>query len=85
MNFYNNFPEEQETNINITYVDGFLHIYSSRKSVLKRLLKALGEPMQANFIDESLTGASWKIPFNDKKAIKTALSKVLLIGHIKNS
>ena len=83
MRFYNTIPEEQETHIIITYADKSLCIYSSRKSVLKRLFKSLGEPATSDFIKESLTGASWRIPLNDKKGIKTALSKTLLIGQIK--
>ena len=82
--YFNNIPAEQETNINISYYDNTLQIYSSRKSVIVRLSSKLGEPTKKYFVNKSLTGASWLIPFDNKKDMNTALSKTLLIGQMKN-
>lgn len=83
MKFYNTSVEEQETIISIDYYAKALHIYSSRKSVIQRLYNKLGEPSKTDYINKSVTGASWQIPFEDKKKITIALSKPLLIGQMK--
>ena len=83
MKFYNTNIEEQETQINIDYFSKTLNIYSSRKSIIQRLYNKLGNPTKADYINNSLTGASWNIPFSDKKKITIALSKPLLIGQMK--
>lgn len=83
MKYYNTMPEEQETIINIDYFARKLQIYSSRKSVIQRLYKKLGEPNKSDYIKKSLTGASWNIDFEDKKKITIALSKPLLIAQMK--
>lgn len=84
MKFYNTIPEEQESHIVIDYFNRTLTVYSSRKSVLKRLLNKLGKPIKEHFINKALTGASWRISFDNKKDITAALSKTLLIGQMKN-
>ena len=83
MKYYNTIPEEKETIINIDYFDHKLNIYSNRKSVIQRLYKKLGEPNNTDYIAGAITGASWKIPFADKKKIIVALSRPLLIGQMK--
>lgn len=83
MKYYNTIPEEQETIINIDYFERTLNIYSSRKSVIQRLYSKLGEPYQSDYINNTLTGANWKIKFEEKKKITIALSKPLLIGQMK--
>lgn len=83
MKFYNTNIEEQETQINIDYYSKTLNIYSSRKSVIQRLYTKLGEPTKTDYINNSITGAIWKIPFADKKKITIALSRPLLIAQMK--
>lgn len=83
MKFYNTNIEEQETQISIDYYSKTLNIYSSRKSVIQRLYNKLGEPSKTDYINKSVTGASWQIPFADKKKITIALSRPLLIGQMK--
>ena len=83
MKFYNTIPEEQETLINIDYFDKVLNIFSSRKSVIQRLCAKLGEPSKMDYINNSITGASWKINFEDKKKINIALSRPTIIGQMK--
>lgn len=83
MKFYNTNIEEQETQINIDYFTKTLNIYSSRKAVIQRLYNKLGDPTKIDYINKSVTGVSWNIPFSDKKKMTTALSKPLLIGQIK--
>ena len=43
-NFYNTDLTEQETTINIDYSTSNVNIYTSRKSIYKRLIKKIGEP-----------------------------------------
>ena len=83
MKNYNTIPEEQETIINLDYYNKELHIYSSRKAVIQRLYARLGEPTKTNNIKTALTGASWNIPFSEKKRINVALSRPLLIAQMK--
>jgi len=83
MKFYKTLPEEQETIINIDYLKKQIRIYSSRKSVLERLYKKLGEPTKTHYLKKEITGAYWEIKFEDKKKISSALSRPLLIGNIK--
>lgn len=83
MKFYSTSIEEQETVINIDYCSKLLRIYSSRKSVIQRLYDKLGDPTREYYINKALTGASWNIPFKDKKRISIALSKPTLIGQMK--
>lgn len=83
MKYYNTIPEEQETQINIDYFERTLNIYSSRKAVIQRLYTKLGEPTKTDCIDKALTGASWNIPFADKKKITIALSRPILIAQMK--
>lgn len=83
MKFYNTNIEEQETQISIDYFSKTLNIYSSRKSIIQRLYNKLGNPTKTDYINKSVTGASWQIPFEDKKKMTIALSKPLLIGQMK--
>lgn len=82
MKFYNTSIGEQETTINLIYEDKYLYIYSSRKSIIERLIKKLGNPTKIDTIKGLITGASWKISFKDKEKIRVALSKTLLIGQL---
>ena len=83
MKYYNTLLEEQETLINIDYFARVLTIYSSRKSIIQRLSDKLGNPTKANYINKSLAGAKWEIPFSDKKRINISLSRPILIGQMK--
>ena len=83
MKYYNTNLEEQETIINIDYFEKTLYIYSSRKSIIERLKRKLGNPNKEYLTKNLLSGASWKISFQDNKKIRVALSKVILIGQMK--
>lgn len=83
MKYYNTIPEEQETQINIDYFERTLNIYSSRKAVIQRLYTKLGEPTKTDYINNSITGAIWNIPFADKKKTTIALSRPILIAQMK--
>jgi hypothetical protein len=50
MKYYITVPEEQETNINIDYFAHELHLYSSKKIVIQRMLASLGSPNKEYFI-----------------------------------
>ena len=74
---------EQESIINLNYKEKCLYLYASRKSVYNRFLEKLGEPDRKSYAkNKKISGASWKIPFDDKKKINIALSRPLLIGNI---
>ena len=82
--FYNTIFEEQETQINISYSQSELEIYTSRKSIYLKLHNKLGEPHKTYYSkSKKITGGIWKIPFSDKKNLTSILSRPLLIGNIK--
>ena len=83
MKYYNTIPEEQETTINIDYYKKRLILYSSRKPVIQRLIRKLGEPNKIYYLKKEVSGASWIIKFENKKIITKVLSRPLLIGNIK--
>lgn len=82
-NFYNTNTEEQETIINIDYASSNVNIYTCQKTVYNRLLQKLGEPTQTFYIDKKISGASWNVPFENKKNINIILSRPTLIGQRK--
>lgn len=75
--------EEQETQIGIDYAGSTVSIYTSRKATFNKLKSKLGEPSHIYYLKKNVSGATWKIPFSDKKKITTALSRPLLIGSVK--
>lgn len=79
MKFYNTAPEEQESVLNIDYLEKNLYVYSSRTAIIKRFYKRLGTPNRIYYVGEAVSGASWKIPFKDKNKIRIGLSKMLLL------
>jgi len=81
--FYNTNIEEQETILNIDHFTKELHVYTCRKSVYRRLEKKLGQPQKTYYIKGQITGGKWVVPFNEKKAITSILSRPLLIGQVK--
>lgn len=83
MNYYKTKLEEQESIINIDYLKKTINIYSSRKAVIERLTKKLGQPTKIFTTQKSVSGASWNIPFVQKEKIRNALSKTYLIGQMK--
>ncbi len=78
--FYNTIPEEQETIININYGAKKVNCYTSRYAVYERLIKKLGEPTQVYYIDKKISGASWTIPFSDKKMLGNIFSRPTIVG-----
>lgn len=82
--------EEQETVVNINYVDKSTDVYTSKKSVYFRIVGKMGEPTEKyrNPKTGEINGAYWVIPFSDTARTKLVLSRPLLIGRIgkcKNS
>lgn len=84
MKFYPTILEEQESNINIDYYGHRTIIYSSRKKQIETLTKELGEPKETYYTKGKISGASWEIPFNDRKRTSKALSRRILIGQMKS-
>lgn len=78
--FYNTSPEEQETIINIDYAQKEVNCYTSRYAVYERLKKKLGEPTQTYYTNKKISGASWIIPFSDKKVLGNIFSRPTIVG-----
>ena len=83
MKLYNTDFEEQETIIHIDYARSQIHLYSCRKTVIKKLKDKLGEPNKVYKIREQVSGASWTLTFEDKRKITSVLSRPTLIGSVK--
>ena len=81
--FYKTNIEEQETIINIDYFASKVNLYTCQKTVYDRLIKKVGEPNKTYYTDKKIRGASWQIPFEDKKSITQILSRPTLIGQRK--
>lgn len=81
--FYNTEYEEQESIINIDYCKKQLCLYTSRKAVYDRIIKKLGNPTTKYYTDKKISGATWYIPFENKKDITSILSRPTLIGNMK--
>ena len=43
----------------------------------------IGEPSNTYYLKKKICGATWKIPFSEKRKITTVLSRPLLIGSVK--
>ena len=80
MNKFYNIPlDEQETIINIDYLNKKMHLYTNRKTIYTRYIKAIGEPTETYYINGQATGGKWTLSFNDKR-INNMFSKTILIG-----
>lgn len=78
--FYNTIPEEQETIINIDYGKKEVNCYTSRYAVYERLIRKVGQPTQTYYTNKKISGASWTIPFTDKKMLNVIFSKTVILG-----
>ena len=76
--------DEQETIINIDYYDKTISIYSSRKSVGKRLEKKLGEPDKVTTLNGKVVAVNYNKKLTDKD-IRPILSMSTIIGGFRNS
>ena len=76
--------EEQETLINVDYYDKTIMIYTSRKSVGKRLEKKLGEADKVTTLNGKKVAIEYKRKLSDKN-IRPILSMSTIIGGFRNS
>ena len=74
--------EEQETIINVDYQAKKVHLYTSRKSVIKRYKDKLGKPNKTYTTNGLISGCSWCIPFNDRKRLGIIFSRPNVIGNM---
>ena len=81
--FYNSSAEEQETQININYNERSTILYTSLKSVYDKYIKRLGNPTKIYYTNNKISGAYWKVPFEDKKRSGYIFSRPTLIGQRK--
>lgn len=70
--------EEQETIINIDYCDKTIHLYTSRYSVGKKLMKHY-KPTNIEYFGDKICGVEFKTNLNDKNMNKL-LSKSIIVG-----
>ena len=70
---------EQETTINIDYLQCIVDFYTSRKNVAIKLKKCLGEPTKTYKTNKEITGVRYIKGFNDKD-VKKLLSKSIIIA-----
>ena len=82
MMFYNSASEEQETQIWFDYFQKSVSIYTSKKSIYKRLEKELGTPNKIDKIAGEVTGGTWVINFNDRKRLRSTIALQILLGKI---
>lgn len=75
--------EEQETIINIDYEAKKVKLYTSRKSVAKRLLKRLGEPEEYLTNKNKIYGVNYEFNFTDEKVSKV-VAKTVFIGNFSS-
>lgn len=80
--FYNTIPEEQETIINVDYGKREVYCYTSRYAVYDRLKEKLGEPTKTFYTNRKISGATWTIPFSDKKILGNIFSRPTIIGSL---
>ena len=78
--FYKIDKEEQETNIVVDYYTKTVIFYTSKKTVIQRLIKVLPEPNETYYTKEAISGVTWRIPFRDSKALRKLFSKTIIIG-----
>lgn len=76
--------EEQETLINVDYYDKTISIYTTRKSVGKRLEKKLGKADEIVTLNKKVTAVTYKRNLSDKD-IRPILSMSTIIGGFRNS
>ena len=74
--------KEQETNINISYFERVIVVYTCRKSVAERLKRKFGEPKETFYTNNQKSGVRYEIPFSMRKEISQILSRPLLIGNM---
>ena len=80
--FYNTNPEEQETIINVDYGKREVHCYTSRYAVYDRLKAKIGEPTQTFYTNKKISGATWIIPFSNKKLLGNVFSRPTIVGSL---
>ena len=61
-----------------------MRVYTCRKIVYEKLQKKLGQPTKIYYTQGQISGASWDIPFNEKRKLTAVLSRPLLIGQVKS-
>lgn len=77
--FANIINDEQETIINIDYTTNLVYVYTSQKSVYKRLVKKLGTPNKIGYIRKKIVSGTWAISFENRKTITQLLSRSTLL------
>lgn len=60
-----------------------MHVYTCRKIVYERLQQKLGQPTKIYYTQGQISGASWDIPFSEKRKLTSILSRPLIIGQMK--
>lgn len=76
---WNTIPrEEQETIINLDYLDKKISLYTSKQSVGNRLKKKIGNPTKINYSNNNIDSVEYIMPMSDKR-VRSLLSKTIIV------
>ena len=76
---WNTIPrEEQETIINLDYLDKKISLYTTKQSVANRLKKKIGNPAKINFSNSRIDSVEYIMPMSDKR-VRSLLSKTIIV------
>lgn len=76
--------DEQETIVEIDYYEKKIDLYTTRKSVAKRLEKKIGKPDDVSMIDNKIASVTYRRNLFDKD-IKAFLSVSTLVGGFRQN
>lgn len=81
---WNTIPrEEQETIINLDYLDKKISLYTTRYAVANKLKNKIGEPTKINYSNSKIDSVEYEMSMNDKKARYLLSVRVLLLRTIE--
>jgi len=76
---WNTIPrEEQETIINLDYLDKKISLYTSKQSVGNRLKKKIGNPTKINYSNNKIDSVEYIMPMSDKR-VRSLLLKTIIV------
>lgn len=81
---WNTIPrEEQETIINLDYLDKKISLYTTRYAVANKLKNKIGEPTKINYSNNKIDSVEYEMSMNDKRARYLLSVRVLLLRTIE--
>lgn len=81
---WNTIPrEEQETIINLDYLDKKISLYTTRYAVANKLKNKIGEPTKINYSNNKIDSVEYEMSMNDKRTRYLLSVRVLLLRTIE--